>query len=381
MTDLGVYLDYNAAVPVRPAAAAAVQDALSGAGNPSSVHRFGTLARRRIEDARETVADLVGAAPRHVVFTSGGTEANNLALLGGPWRSLVISAVEHDSVQAAADRSERDVTRIAVDHDGVVDLAALREILAVIERPALVSVMLVNNETGVIQPVAEVADVAREFGAQVHCDAIQAAGRLTIDMAAIGADLLTLSAHKIGGPQGVGALVVTDAVELAAQIVGGGQELRRRAGTENTAGIAGFGAAVRSLGDDLADVAKWRDLRARIEARLTAQPGIAILGAGAVRVANTVCVAMPGVPSETQVMALDLDGVAVSAGAACSSGKVGPSRVLAAMGVDRGLADCAIRVSFGWQTKDSDLDRFFESWWSLYRRTRGTERNEARPAA
>ncbi len=381
MTDLGVYLDYNAAVPVRPAAAAAVQDALSGAGNPSSVHRFGSLTRRRIEDAREAVADLVGAVPRYVVFTSGGTEANNLAILGGPWRSIVVSAVEHDSVRSAADRNEFNAARIPVDGDGVVDLAALRDILSAAERPALVSVMLVNNETGVIQPVAEVAALAREFGARLHCDAVQAVGRTAIDMAELGADLLTLSAHKIGGPQGVGALVVTDAVELAAQVVGGGQELRRRAGTENTAGIAGFAAALESVDDDLARAAKWRTWRDAIESRLTGQPGIAILGAGAERVGNTVCVAMPGVPSETQVMALDLDGIAVSAGAACSSGKVGPSHVLAAMGVDRGLADCAIRVSFGWQTQDSDFDRFFESWWSLYRRTRGANSHAGRPAA
>ena len=204
------------------------------------------------------------------------------------------------------------------------------------------------------------------------------AGLLSI-WAELGADLLTLSAHKIGGPQGVGALVVTDAVELAAQVVGGGQELRRRAGTENTAGIAGFAAALESVDDDLARAAKWRTWRDAIESRLTGQPGIAILGAGAERVGTTVCVAMPGVPSETQVMALDLDGIAVSAGAACSSGKVGPSHVLAAMGVDRGLADCAIRVSFGWQTQDSDFDRFFESWWSLYRRTRGANSHAGRP--
>lgn len=381
MTDLGVYLDYNAAAPVRPAVAAAATDALSTAGNPSSVHRFGALARRRVEDAREAVADFAGAVPRNVVFTSGGTEANNLAVLGGSWRSLVISAVEHESVLAAADRSDANVVRIPTDRDGVVDLVALRGILSAVERPTLVSVMLVNNETGVIQPVAGVAELAREFDATVHCDAVQAAGRLDLDITALGADLLTLSAHKIGGAQGVGALVIADAVGVAAQIVGGGQELRRRAGTENTAGIAGFAAAVEAVKHDLTRVTRWRALRDRTEARLMAQPGAAILGAGAERVANTICVAMPGVPSETQVMALDLDGIAVSAGAACSSGKVGPSHVLAAMGIDQGLADCAIRVSFGWQTKESDLGRFFESWWSLYRRTRRGESIEGRPAA
>jgi cysteine desulfurase len=200
-------------------------------------------------------------------------------------------------------------------------------------------------------------------------------------MADLGADLLTLSAHKIGGPQGVGALVVTEAVDIAARIVGGAQELRRRAGTENTIGIAGFATALDCVSDDLARAAQWRGLRDRFEARLLNNPGVAILGAGAERVANTICVAMPGVASETQVIALDLDGVAISAGAACSSGKVGPSHVLAAMGVDRVLADCAIRVSFGWQTKESDLERFFESWWSLYRRTRGADSSVGRPAA
>lgn len=381
MTDLGVYLDYNAAAPVRPAVAAAVNQALAATGNPSSVHRFGTLARRRVEDARERIADLVGGAPQGVIFTSGGTEANNLALGGGPWRSLVVSAIEHDSVQAAADRSDVDAVRIPVDGEGVVDLDALRRILAGAARPALVSVMLVNNETGVVQPLAAVAEVAREFGASVHCDAVQAVGRLPIDMADLGADLLTLSAHKIGGPQGSGALVVGDAVEISARIVGGAQELRRRAGTENTIGIAGFAAALDCVSDDLAKATQWRGLRDRVEARLLSHPEVAILGAGADRVANTICVAMFGVTSETQVIALDLDGVAVSAGAACSSGKVGPSHVLAAMGVDRALVDCAIRVSFGWQTKESDLERFFESWRSLYRRTRGTDSNVRRPAA
>ena len=358
------YLDYNATAPLRPAAAAAIVEALERFGNASSVHSFGRQARRAIEDARAAVAALVGAAPAHVVFTGSGTEANNLALAGGGRR--LVSAIEHDSVLASTDR-DGPAERIPVDRHGVVDLAALPRLLDGAGAPALVSVMLANNETGVIQPVAQVAGVAHAHGARVHCDAVQAAGRLPIDMAALGADTLSLSAHKLGGPQGVGALVVAEHVELMPLLRGGGQERRRRAGTENVAGIAGFGAAVTAaMADDTGALARLRD---RLEARLlTIAPEAVMHGRAAPRLANTSCIGLPGVSAETQVIALDLAGVAVSAGAACSSGKMAPSHVLRAMGVDEEGAAGAIRVSLGWRSAAGDVDRFVAAWTDLYTR-------------
>ncbi len=357
------YLDWNATAPLRPEARAALVDAFDVAGNPSSVHAEGRAARRLVEAARERVAALAGARPAEVVFTSGGTEANAAALLGV--ETVLVSAVEHDSVLASA----RGAARVPVDGRGVVDLRALERILAS-ERPALVSIMLANNETGVLQPVAEAAELAREHGARVHCDAVQAAGKITVDFTALGVDLMTLSAHKLGGPKGVGALTVREGVELVPLIRGGGQELRRRAGTENVAGIAGFGAAAEAALSALETAgAPMAALRARIEDAVTElAPDAVVYGAGASRLPNTACIGMPGVPAETQVMALDLAGVAVSAGAACSSGKVTRSHVLDAMGVADGAAGCAIRVSLGWGSAVADADAFVAAWRDLYER-------------
>jgi cysteine desulfurase len=361
------YLDYNATAPVRPAAAAAVAAALEAAGNASSVHAPGRAARRRIEDARERVAALVGAAPANVVFTSGGTEANALALTGSDATRLLVSAVEHDSVL----RNAPGATPIPVDRNGVVDLAALDRLLAEPRgETCLVSLMLANNETGVIQPVAEAAAIARAHGARMHCDAVQAAGKIAVDIAVLGVDMLTLSAHKIGGPQGVGALVLRDGMTLAPLLKGGGQERGRRAGTENLPGIAGFGAAAAAALADLAAGAPARiaALRDGLEAALAAPAaiqGAVIHGAGAARLPNTSCIGLPGRSAETQVMALDLAGVAVSSGAACSSGKVRASHVLGAMGLSAADAGCAIRVSLGWASTQDDVDRFVAAWGAL----------------
>jgi len=358
-----VYLDYNATAPLRPEAAAAIARALEVTGNPSSVHRFGRAARRIVEDAREAVAALVGAAPGGVIFTSGGTEANNLALAGCGRRRLLVSAGEHDSVLQAAP----DAVRVPLTAAGTVDLAALEALLGEAAGDALVSVQLANNETGVIQPIAAVADCAPRHGALVHCDAVQAGGRIPVELGALGADLLSLSAHKIGGPQGVGALILAGDLELAPLLRGGGQERRRRAGTENVAGIAGFAAAARAAARDLPRQAALAALRDRLEAGVRGlAPEAVVLGAESPRLANTSCIAVAGLSAETQVMALDLAGVAVSSGAACSSGKVAPSRVLAAMGVDPALADAAIRVSLGWASEPSDIDHFLDAWGSLY---------------
>lgn len=371
-----VYLDWNATAPLRPAAAAAMTAALAQCGNPSSVHRWGRAARQRLETSRRAVAALVEAAPENVVFVSGGTEANHLALLGAGSERVLVSAVEHDSVLRAVAAAEK----IPVDRDGVVRLDALAQMLAADSRPALVSVMLANNETGVLQPVAEIAAAAHAEGALVHCDAVQAAGKLRLDIASLGADLVSLSAHKLGGPPGVGALIVADGIDLAPLLRGGGQERRHRAGTENMPGIAGFAAAAETAAAEIADYDRVRALRDALEAEIMARaPEAVVLGTAAPRLPNTVAIAMPGTPAETQVIALDLDGVMVSAGAACSSGKVGPSHVLAAMRAPPEIASSTIRVSLGWGSREADIGRFVEAWTALYRRRRGVAA-EARAA-
>jgi cysteine desulfurase len=364
------YLDYNATAPVRPEVALAVAAALGRTGNPSSVHQAGREARGLLENARAAVAALVGVPASALVFTSGGTEANNQALqsVTGP---KLVSAIEHDSVLAAAP----DALRIPVDGDGVIDLKMLTEQLAT-ARPALVSVMLANNETGVVQPVREVVACARRQGALMHCDAVQAAGKISVDVKDLGADFVTLSAHKLGGPPGVGALVLGPGVEPAALHHGGAQERRWRPGTENLAGIVGFARACEIAAADTGWQQRVGALRDRLEAGIAAiAPQARVLGAGAPRLANTSCLTMPGVGNQTQLIDLDLAGIAVSAGSACSSGKVGPSHVLAAMGVEAAEAQTAIRVSLGWASTAADVDRFVAAWGRLYERTR------TRPAA
>jgi cysteine desulfurase len=357
-----VYLDHNATTTVRPVARDAVARALALGGNPSSVHRFGRDARKIVEDARDAVAALVGAAPAGVIFTSGGSEANNLAIRGAGRKRVLASAVEHASVLKAAPTIET----IAVDENGVVDIAALEHCLAAADAPALVSVMLANNETGVVQPVAAVAAVARRHGAIVHCDAVQAAGKMDVDLGRLGVDMISLSAHKIGGPAGAGALVLAGDAPLEAIVRGGGQERGRRAGTENVAGIAGFAAAVNESAGGLADFQRLGRLRDRIETQVGRHAGVRVFGAGASRLANTSCLTMPGVRAENQIIALDLAGIAVSAGSACSSGKIEASHVLAAMGVDADEAATAIRVSLGWDSTEQDVDRFLEAWAAIH---------------
>ena len=369
MPPRAAYLDWNATAPLRPEAAAAMTAALACCGNPSSVHRFGRAARRLLEVARAEVAALIGAAPAEVVFTSGGTEANQLALRGLAGRRVLVSAIEHDSVRHAVP----DAVLVPVTPRGIVDLDALDRLLAAETRPALVSLMLANNETGIIQPVAEAARLAHARGALLHCDAVQAAGKLPLDRAALGADLITLSAHKLGGPPGIGALVAAGALSLAPLQTGGGQERGRRAGTENLPGIAAFGAASAAASQRLDDYRAIALLRDAAERRLMAiAPDATVHGGDVARLPNTLSIAMPGVASATQVMALDLAGVMVSAGAACSSGKVKRSHVLDAMGVAPAEADCAIRISLGWGSTAADIDQLVEAWGALYARTRAS---------
>ncbi len=339
-------------------------DALVEAGNASSVHAPGRAARARVEEAREAVAALVGARPAELVFTASGTEANNQALRATGRSHAIVTAIEHDSVLAA----RPDAVLAPVGADGTLDIASLDAALAAAPGPTLVSVMLANNETGAIQPVATVAEIARRHGALVHCDAVQAAGRIPVDVVALGVDYLTLSAHKIGGPMGAGALVARTGAPLEGLIRGGGQEGGMRAGTENVPAIAGFGAAARASAAGLAEFARLEALRDAMEARLRALAPVTVFAAEADRLPSTSCVSMPGVAAETQVMALDLDGVAVSAGAACSSGRIGAPRVLLAMGADETLASQAIRISLGWTTTADDIDLLVGAWERLWRR-------------
>jgi cysteine desulfurase len=363
-----IYLDHNATTPLRPAARTAAVAAMEATGNASSVHAEGRAAHARIDEARAAVAAALGVRADMVVFTSGGSEANNLALKVRDARALIVSAIEHPSVLAAARADARPLADIPVDADGIVDLDRLESLLEVAERPALVSVMLANNETGVIEPVKAVADLVHVHDGLLHVDAVQAAGRIPARFAMLGADLATLSAHKIGGPQGAGALVIGDHVRLDALIRGGGQEYGRRAGTENVAAIAGFGAALGEIARNALPTASLRD---SLEAGLKAiAPEITVFGAGATRLANTTCFACPGLDAQTALMGFDLAGIAVSSGAACSSGKVTRSAVLAAMGVGDELAAGAVRISLGWTTTDNDIQACIAAWDDIVARHR-----------
>ena len=413
MPNSRTYLDHNASSPLRPEARAAMLAALDLAGNASSVHAEGRAARALIEEARAKVAALAGAEPGEVVFTSGGTEADNW-VLAGPWTTLLLSTgLEHDAVVAPARASSARLVELAVGADGRAGLESFEASAGHVEvyrdsassplvgegrgggdgggraelgiariatagipptpnpsrqgggefGPALLSLQLANNETGVVQPVGEFAAIARSEGIAVHTDAVQAAGRIPIDMRALGVDFLSLSAHKLGGPKGIGALIIRDGRELPACVTGGGQEQRRRAGTENVAAIAGFGAAAEAALRDLARADETRALRDRLEREaLAITPAARIIGSDAPRLPNTTCLALPGASAETLVIGLDLAGIAVSAGAACSSGKVASSRVLTAMGLGDDLARSAIRISLGWSTTAADIDTFIAAW-------------------
>lgn len=367
-----VYLDWNATAPLRAEARAAVVAALGLTGNASSVHAEGRAGRRLIEAARAEVAALIGAEPKNVTFTSGATEANMLALTpaieaaGEKHRRgrLLVSAIEHPSVRCGGRFAPDAVEELPVTADGVVDLDALGAAVARAERP-LVSVMLANNETGVIQPIAAIAELVHRGGGLLHVDAAQGPGRIDCTMEKLGADLMTMSSHKLGGPQGAGALVRRGDLHITDPLIKGGtQERGLRAGTENVAAIAGFGAAAKTAAaarqSDAAHMAKLRD---RLEAGLkAATPQAVIFGAGAARLPNTTLVALPGTKAETAIIAFDLNGIAVSSGSACSSGKVTASHVLAAMGVEPELARGAVRVSLGWSNTESEVERFLGTW-------------------
>ena len=384
------YLDHNATSPLRPECLSAMTHALAVGGNPSSIHANGRAARAIMEEARIRVAALAGAAADTVIFTSGATESNNLALFGAVEGSLegedskngggritriFVSAIEHSSVLASAGRlAERfpwlRLSHLPVTADGVIDLEALRVALREGKGRALVAVMAANNETGTVQPIAEVSKLVREAGALLLVDAVPAAGKTAIDFSLC--DYMTLSAHKIGGPQGVGALLVREEVPLAPQLMGGGQQKGLRAGTENLSGIAGFGAAAHALADGEGERARIAHLRDHFEAALkAAAPDAIFFGHESARLCSTSAFAIPGLTAQTALIGLDLDGVMMSSGSTCSSGKVAVSHVLTAMGVEDRLASCALRASFGWSSSMEDVTAAIQSLLKLRERTLG----------
>lgn len=367
MTSARVYLDWNATAPLLDGVRAAMIDALDVYGNASSVHAEGRRARALVETAREAVAALSGARAADVIFTSGATEANATVMAGG-WDTIVLSGIEHDSVLGPAERSGARLIKVPVSPDGVVEVGVIAD--AILARAAtgrtLISLQAANNETGVIQPVAEVAAFARAHAVAMHVDAVQAAGRLALPALVREADFVSLSAHKIGGPKGIGALIARDGAVVRSLVPGGGQERRRRGGTENTTAIAGFGAAASAAVSVDVDV-----IRARRDALEVALLGISpraeIIGRNVARLANTTCVTLPGHSAETLLIKLDLAGFAISAGAACSSGKVGNSHVLEAMGLASDRSRGAVRISIGPATTDAEIRAFLDAWTTLVR--------------
>jgi cysteine desulfurase len=369
--DKTIYIDHNATTPPLPEVIAAVCEAMGLTGaNPSSVHANGCAARKLIEDARETVAALVGAVSEEVVFTSGGSESNNMVIMGAGRRRILVSPTEHAAVLKTVLTRSVDSDLVPIDHNGLVDMQGLEMLLTEDEEPALVCVMAANNETGVLQPMAEITELAHRHGALVHCDAVQAVGKIPVDIVACGIDYLALSGHKFGGPQGIGALVRRGKSPLSSFITGGGQEHGFRAGTENVAAIAGLGVAARIAADTLDEkLARLKRYRDALEIGIKAlSPATTIFCEEAPRLPNTSNFTLPGVRSDRQLMALDLAGVSVSAGSACSAGKVEPSHVLDSMGVDPEISTTALRVSFGWSSEAADVERFLDAWGDFARR-------------
>jgi cysteine desulfurase len=357
-----IYLDYNATAPLRPSVAAAMAEVALLPLNPSSSHGMGRQAKKLLEDARQRIAHALSAFQNEVLFVASATEANNMVLRAfAADRALLVSAVEHASLAKTGKLLGADTLR--VDAQGVIKLDELEAKLENLgERKALVSVMLANNETGVIQPIAEIAAITRKYGALLHTDAVQALGKITIDWGLLGADMLTVSAHKVGGAVGMGALLIRNDLPIKNLMTGGGQELGRRPGTQHVPSIVGFAKLVEEVAScpESKQQAEWRDwLEAEL---LAAAPQAQVFGTGATRLPNTINIALPSVSSETQLMNLDLAGFAVSAGSACSSGKIEPSPVLLAMGVSPELAASAIRISFGWHTSKEELEKFAAAW-------------------
>jgi len=361
-----IYMDYNATCPVRPEVIERVSEAMAIVGNASSIHGDGRSARKIVEDSRDQIASFVNVTPAQVIFNSGATEGNNTILSGFRDKTVLISAIEHPSIIEAASKADQ----IPVTKSGIVDLAKLEKMLSS-AKVDLICVQLVNSETGAIQPVAEIAALAKKHNAKLHCDAVQAAGRIAIDFKTLGCDYMTLSAHKFGGPQGVGALIFRQGLLLPKLLLGGGQEKRQRAGTENVAGIAGFRVAASLAAKNIADYqAKTKAFQDKLEAGLrSAANGLIIVSDSTPRVTNTTNVILPGVTAETQLMAMDLEGVSLSSGSACSSGSFKPSHVLAAMGY-KDESKSALRFSTGWNTTSANIENAVAAYGRMVKRVR-----------
>ncbi len=381
MSKQRIYLDYNATTPIRSEAKTAVMSAMEQVGNASSVHQEGRKARGLIETAREQLAALVNAQTKEITFTSGGTEANNMVLasdLGAlgkktPLAATLMSAIEHPSLLKAQSLSNHPVELIKVNENGQIDLNHLEQLLKIWQEksdlPVLVSIMWVNNETGAVQPIVEIANIVHQYAGFLHVDAIQALGKINIDFTSLNIDLMSLSSHKIGGVLGAGALVMRLGILADSYIKGGGQELGLRAGTESVPAIAAFGAAAKACQSELKNTNHYIAMRATLEKNiLNISPQAVIFAQNSNRVATTSCFAISGIAAERALMSLDLAGIAISSGSACSSGKVSQSHVLKAMGVDNELALCALRLSFGYKTTESELAIFAEEYANIYKR-------------
>lgn len=374
-----IYADYNATAPLRPEAKTAIINVLDVGANPSSVHRVGREARKIVENSRAKIATAIGASSSDIIFTSGGTEAvasGIRAILSTKQLSykLLVNSTEHDCVQQNIEAHSKSVVKLPVHSSGLIDLTYLEETLARLAEESsnvpILFLMLANNETGVIQPVAEAARLVREAGGLTFCDAVQGLGKIDVNVSILGVDYLVLSAHKVGGPQGVGALWRRSNAPLQTLLAGGGQEKSMRSGTENLSGIAGFGAAVEVACSTLGDYQSLADYRDAMEEQLKKEAGVVVAGQNVDRLAGVSNFACSGFRSETQVMAMDLAGVAISSGAACSSGKVRRSEVLSSMGYDDDLANCAIRASFGWNSRQTDFEQTTERWLKVMRRVK-----------
>ncbi|WP_339861260.1 cysteine desulfurase family protein [Paremcibacter congregatus] len=369
MVQNSIYLDYNATAPIKPEVIAEVARVMEIGGNPSSVHNRGRIAKAILEKSRQSVARMINCRPQKITFTGGGTEANNIAVKSSGAQHLILSETEHDSIRQSEGHFSGTVEILPVNATGYVTPDNLSKALTAAPAHTLVSIMLANNETGVIQDIKALAEIAHAHGALFHTDAIQAFGKIPLDFRDLGVDMMSLSGHKIGGPQGVGAFVALEKLTITPLIFGGGQEVGRRSGTENLAGIAGFAKAVSLIPQNLQAMDRLADYRNRIEQTLMAHTDqVKFFGQNANRVGNTTTILMPGVLSETQVMAFDLAGICVSSGSACSSGKVKPSHVVSAMGGSHDEALSTIRVSLGWNTTEDDVTAFIEAWKKLFDR-------------
>ncbi len=364
-----IYLDYNATALMKPAVIEEMTRVMNIGGNPSSVHSLGRGAKTIMEQARQTIAQVINCRPQKIIFTGGGTEANNIALKSTGMDHIITTTTEHDSILGIKDNFEGSVEYLTVDEKGQISPEDLQKALEDCPKNTLVSIMLTNNETGVVQDIKTLVEITHEAGALFHTDAIQALGKIPVDFRDLSVDMMSFSAHKLSGPQGVGALVALEKIDIQSIIFGGGQEVGRRSGTENLAGIAGFGKAAGLVPENLNIMEKLGFYRDHIEQEISNHaPDVIFYGATSKRLPNTSTILMPGVSSETQVMAFDLDGICVSSGSACASGKVKPSHVVSAMGASEEQALSTIRVSLGWNTTEQDVDAFITAWKKLYDR-------------